>query len=291
MAKKKVKPSKDHISFFRQSLIDVKNNLVLFNIILVQILCIFIFCAILAAEIILLLAANSFSIDSFIANISAAKVIVLILVGVADILLLLVINAYIKSMLIGMAKEIVAKGKTNVKTMWTSSKLYFKNAFFIQLYIFLFFFLLPIIILGSVTGLIYLASHTAGIIVGVLLLIIFLLYLIFMSILIIFMDPVLANNNKNSPISIIKKTLSCFSYNPGNVFVTWFVILVISIIARLLLEPFTLLLQTINAGSIISVAYLLLLVIALVIIIVISALAGFVSELIIFHAYLHKIKF
>lgn len=291
MAKKKVKPSKDHISFFRQSLIDIKNNLVLFNIIFVQILFIILFGAFIVAEIVLLISTGLFSyssFDSFIANISATQIVILIAVGIFDLLLLLVINAYIRSMLIGMCKEIIAKGTTNTKTMWVSSKLYFKNVFLTQFYIGLVFFLLPVIVLGGITLLIYLSSHTAGIIVGVLLLILFVLYLIFISILLIFIDPVLVDNNKNSAVFIIKKAVSCFSYNPGNVFVTWLVILVVSFIARLLIEPFMFLLKFMGVGVITPVIYLIILSIVFFIIVVISSLSGFVSELIIFRAYSKK---
>ncbi|MBS1267120.1 MAG: hypothetical protein MAG795_01092 [Candidatus Woesearchaeota archaeon] len=138
-------------------------------------------------------------------------IIFIILFGFIDVIALMCVALFSRSMLLGMLKDVAKKSKTKTKNMMKYGKKFFKTYFTFTLIRFGFV-LAPLIILGGIVLVFYQFSDFVAAIFGFLFLIIYVLYLICISVFLYFSEPVIASK-KGKAWELIKKT---FSYTKRN---------------------------------------------------------------------------
>ncbi len=220
-------------------------------------------------------------------SITSGGVALIVVFGVINLVLMLLGYSYMRGMLLGMFREIIDKRKTSINTMMKSGKKYWKKLFFIQLLILIFFFIIPLVVLGSVVALVFLASVVAGIVVGLILGVIFILYLIFIGIVLLFVNPILVDKFISPAREIIRATLVYFKAKLGCVLITWLITLLIAIVASLFNGIINVIftIPRILLGSIITFV-----VISFIVRLMISLVSSIITDNFLFYIYFKKNK-
>src|SRR3989338_4697795 len=142
-----------------------------------------------------------------------------------DFVILAIMGFAVQGMNLGLFNAITTKKKATKSDMWLGMR---KFTFLLLRYsiILLLVLFVPVAMLIGLTALIFAASKIAGIIVGVLLGIISVIYFIGL----LFFTPIASTGKSNSAIALIKETLRYSKNNLGHVFFTWLIIFAISVV-------------------------------------------------------------
>src|SRR3989338_1277704 len=150
-----------------------------------------------------------------------------------DFVILAIMGFAVQGMNLGLFNAITTKKKATKSDMWLGMR---KFTFLLLRYsiILLLVLFVPVAMLIGLTALIFAASKIAGIIVGVLLGIISVIYfigLILISIFgLLFFTPIASTGKSNSAIALIKETLRYSKNNLCHVFFTWLITFAISVV-------------------------------------------------------------
>ena len=206
---------------------DLKSNLVVFlPIVFVVIMAIaFIFLVVLEFGI-------AYVINSAIDNGSYFPLVLMgVIWGIIDLILLIYLASAVESMYIGLLNAITTKKKAHTTDMWLGFRKFTSINFKVNM-IKLSIFLLPLIILGLLTFLVFILSKTAGIILAIIFGILYLIYIIIAALVMVFgflfLEPIISIGKIRSPIALMKLSLKYTRENLGQVFVTWVIIFFIS---------------------------------------------------------------
>ena len=129
------------------------------------------------------------------------------------------ISSYIRSMMIGMFKDIMLYKKTSVSNMFAYGREYVIRYFKVSLLL-MAIFILPLTFLTGMCILIFLISKIAGIILIVLSVFILVAYFIFLTFFLFFVDPIFVTEDK-SAFDVIKSSFRYTKKNFAHVFFTW----------------------------------------------------------------------
>ena len=205
---------------------DLKNNLVIFLPIVFVVIMAIAFILLVVLEVFAFISAGFIVKDLTIGLLGAS-----ILIGFLDIILLILIAAIIGSMYLGLLNPIVNKKKAIVKDMWAGVNKFTAINFKVNM-IKLSIFLLPLIILGLLTFLVFTLSKTAGIVLVVIFGILYFIYFIIAALVMVFgflfLEPIISMDKIRSPIELMKMSLQYTRENLGHVGVTWIIIFFIS---------------------------------------------------------------
>ena len=206
---------------------DLKNNLVIFLPIIFVVIMAIAFILLVVLEVIV-----SLTINSTIDNGSYFPLVLMgVVFGFIDLILLIYLASAVESMYIGLLNAITIKKKANTTDMWGGFRKFTSINFKVNM-IKLSIFLLPLIILGLITFLVFTLSKTAGIILAVIFGILYLLYALiaalFMVFGFLFLEPIISIGKIRSPIALMKLSLRYTRENLGHVFITWIIMFFIS---------------------------------------------------------------
>lgn len=261
----------------KKSLLDMKNNLIVFLPLLYSLVFFIGFMIIIGVEVVL-----GFLLKLDFTNWPANTIIFLAVFGIIDFILLIYFVALNSSLYPKLVKEIVTKNSAKPGDINYGIKKFswilFKLAILKLLIVFL-----PVIIFGAITLLTYLiGGKTAAVIVGVILGIIGLLYFIAAGLLVafalFFATPILALEKTRSVIELLKISFKYSKENIKHVIITWLIILGISLGMRIISQTFSATL------SIMPLMVLVLIPLILVLAIVQIAFMAW-SQLFVFNAY------
>ena len=138
---------------------------------------------------------------------------------ILDFIVGALIGSYIRSMMIGMFKDIVLYKKTSVSNMFAYGRKYIWRYFKVSLLI-IAISVLPLVFLTGISTLVFLISKIAGIIVIVLSVLILTVFFIFLMFFLFFVDPIFATEDK-AAFEIIKSSFRYTKKNFAHVFFTW----------------------------------------------------------------------
>ena len=162
-------------------------NLVLLLPILVSLGLMVVFLIVLGIELVILLLVNQSSILAVLAQpqllvslLNAKNILLLVLFFMLDIVILMIIGAYVTSMKIGMYKEVIDKGKTSAQNMFSYGKKYFGVVLGVAV-IRTLLVLVPMFILMGVAFLALVASKVLGAFLIVLFILAFIAYAIYLG--------------------------------------------------------------------------------------------------------------
>jgi hypothetical protein len=206
-----------------------------------------------------------------------------------DCLLLLLAGSYVRSMRIGMYREVIQKKKTSLENMFKSGGRYFKRCFQVSI-IKVVFIITPLIILGWISLLIFLSRPYTGLVVFTFSFVIFFFYLIIIAFGFFFIEPIITEKNKQG-WTLVKTSFGYTKKNIFNVIKTWLVIFLVGLVAGLVLQifdvPFGLTgkaLYRIVTGGIAVWVNLFLLAVKIIVGVILQIIFG----LFIFHVYFVK---
>jgi hypothetical protein len=152
---------------------------------------------------------------------------------IVDLVSLLVISAYTRSMVIGMLNDIATKGKTDISKMFKHGKKFF-GVYFQYILLRILIFGVPFLVLAGVVFLCYLASHVLAIIVGIFFLLAYIIYSIFIGLGLFFVEPVIALN-KGSAVDVIKQSFAYSKRDVGHLLLSWLTVFALGIVIALIL--------------------------------------------------------
>ena len=177
---------------------------------------------------------------------SGVSLILFIFFVLVDILLVFWVSAYIRSMTIGMLKEIVDTGRADVHKIFHYGRKYFET-YFKYLIIRILIFVLPAIVFAALGFLAFSASMVFGIIMAALLGLIFIAYAIFITFGLFFMDPMITAKEGMPVTQIVKGSFRYLKKDFWHMFCTWGIAVLVWIAVSIILSPFSMATQVLSS--------------------------------------------
>lgn len=215
-----------------------KNLIVLipFLLSLLAFLVFFVFAAFECLFIFFIATGSSFAFENFI--ISPFIVFLLIFFSIIDIILLTLLNSYFESMILVMYDQVCLKGKTSLTNLFANGKTYLYLLFKVKLLKNFIICLLPFLIMSILPLILFLKKHfLLGILFSGLFGFIYLIYLFFVTLGLLFLQPIITTTKNKSAIELIKKSFK-YSFNASTVTITtWGLGVVLSFAINIVLLP------------------------------------------------------
>lgn len=212
---------------------DLTNNLIVFLPMLMALLFCLGFLVVIGLEFLVFLA---FGVSFKDTNISSWLIVLGLVFLIIDLFLALLVNGAVKGMMINLFNLVSTNKTASTKDMWNGMKKFTFILLRYNLFILLGIFI-PLLILGLISGLVFLASKTAGMVLFVVLGTIYLLYLfafiVIFSFGLMFFGPMLSASKSNSALELIKSCLKYSKENLEHVIITWFIVFAIGILLYL----------------------------------------------------------
>jgi len=272
----------DYVKLLKHSLTDFKENPILIIPLLISIGLISIVVLFMLLQ---FAAVGLIFFDSIKPNIvslfSSVSIITTIsLLAVFDAFLFILITAYIRSMYIGMYKDIIDDGKTNTKKMFAHGKRIFflyLNIIFIKILLYVAPLLLAFLIVFGISTF----SKSTAIFLGIILGIIYITYTIYLTFSMFFLNQIISVRERKHAFDIIVESFKYLKSNLSHVLATFFTIFIIS----LLFGAVSAILGTTSALAEVSIIFLVIFIITRVIIQIIGFLLGIFFEMFKFNSY------
>ncbi|MBI5393620.1 hypothetical protein HZA96_07175 [Candidatus Woesearchaeota archaeon] len=263
----------------KKSYADLKQNPILFLPLLYGLVFMIIIVSIVIAEYFIYLS-SGFSFEANMLQIIFLGIIFFI----ADIIVFLFGLAIITTMCLGLLKGVVNNKTVSNSDLWQSVKkylwIYLKIIILRMLII-----LVPFLVLGIIALLFFLISKTAGLIIGGILLILFILFVlaavIFMVFAFLFVAPIITTDKSQSAIEIMKQSYDYLKQDTGHVVITWAIMFGISLVVQVPI-------QIISAVSDFFPNLDIILMPILFILFLLSIIIGIYLQLFLFNAYYNK---